>query len=1051
MEGQFTVDLSQPTAGSSVASWQTYSFPLNSANQAPLPPSYPSSQSSVFSVDSLPGSRNRRSSAPGRYSQPLSIPTIPTIPERREDEDQYSLPLHQRRESAPATSLRDVINPSVPFSHSQPRLHAPRQPKRDPYADMDALLPIIKSQFKNLGFFLRVLFADFRRRKGPDKRTLQHRSLVAGFLRGKCSVKAAEIVDLIYRHRSSRPSYRSKNRTELDSMFSGSTNPSSLQYAHPAISCWAIQIVGDTVHKLVGDLTRDEAVADADDNWEDVDASASDTEIPRTRQPLHARLAASKKPNARKKDDRAIVTWDIVESFRVKEVAAMMIRRAGLVWYLTERMAAMEKKGQVVVRKQRPHSTIQVSAISSFVLSRNRYTNGYLALPLGIWLWACRAHVDIKRILCRMGLGVSDKTVRKALMSMADLGQKQLQDVVKEFAERGELACRVIMDNQQAYALVREQGHGKESVLLCGTGATAVHLIGCPPGAFLLQPYLENLIKNKHERTSLTVDKLVDDMDLPHMDYVLSLHWVRSLIDFIPLLHHLKAELSAIFRSEPVAVNRLPVDHATKIQPLRSNAEREIELDGSKNCIIDFDTQMGWKEEWSSKLMTWYGGDGGTYNTIKRLKKHVLATAPGKYMSFSHVLNTPEIWHVGSTMVGTVATNHYGPASSPDPSSLSRLSTAASQKRPSDLSKPDYYSTTRAMKLMWNAQVLDCWRTYSIHLCPDSSLESYFENLETLPSLDELVCGAKILQKRYGSLNAHEHVLSKSDWENADPILRPPEGPAWSSTRRSHVPRSGPTLEEGDASDADDSSSANDHRPATASDGAHVEKPGFDGDRPAANAALFKYEFGLWIEFAYAIPEGDIGRTWNIIKIWILIFGGSTNTNYMVYLLDMYCLLTYDAPEKLRIAEHHNHVVEELVERTGKPFDDPAWRNVASPNVHHVTRLKDEMETGFDLKNRGNSHTMDDTRNELVSAMTVVEEEYLHTFRTTRSQGHKATGLLNNGYERLDSGRLGQYNSDSLEDIEFLEMVLKTLESTPAGSPPPSFQSPEAPPRTPSP
>lgn len=47
----------------------------------------------------------------------------------------------------------------------------------------------------------------------------------------------------------------------------------------------------------------------------------------------------------------------------------------------------------------------------------------------------------------------------------------------------------------------------------------------------------------------------------------------------------------------------------------------------------------------------------------------------------------------------------------------------------------------------------------------------------------------------------------------------------------------------------------------------HIEKAGFTGDRVLANSILFKLEYSWWIEASYAIPEGDIGRVWEIMKV----------------------------------------------------------------------------------------------------------------------------------------------------------------------------------------
>jgi hypothetical protein len=47
----------------------------------------------------------------------------------------------------------------------------------------------------------------------------------------------------------------------------------------------------------------------------------------------------------------------------------------------------------------------------------------------------------------------------------------------------------------------------------------------------------------------------------------------------------------------------------------------------------------------------------------------------------------------------------------------------------------------------------------------------------------------------------------------------------------------------------------------------HQEKPGFTGDRVLRNSQIFMQDFGWWIEFTNAVPEGDIGRVWEISKV----------------------------------------------------------------------------------------------------------------------------------------------------------------------------------------
>ena len=48
-------------------------------------------------------------------------------------------------------------------------------------------------------------------------------------------------------------------------------------------------------------------------------------------------------------------------------------------------------------------SQVQVGAISSFILSRNHFTNGDLAMALGVWHFAAKSHINVKHVYNRFG------------------------------------------------------------------------------------------------------------------------------------------------------------------------------------------------------------------------------------------------------------------------------------------------------------------------------------------------------------------------------------------------------------------------------------------------------------------------------------------------------------------------------------------------------------------------------------------------------------------------------------------------------------------------
>ena len=326
---------------------------------------------------------------------------------------------------------------------------------------------------------------------------------------------------------------------------------------------------------------------------------------------------------------------------------------------------------------------------------------------MGIWHFAVKSHIDVKRVYSRLGSIVSDNTVRNALDSMTDSSLATLRNSVRAATERGESEWCLVLDNVQQYCPVYEGGITRESILKVGTAATAIHLDDCKPGAFDLETHLSRVANM--ERKKMTVETLRADIDWNHLRDVQILHWVRVLVDYIPELNFLSSAVSARFRTPPIAIHRMREGRKTVVQPLGTNAERETETQGMARALLDFDEQMGLGPEAATKLLSWVRGDGASYATILRLQKYV-CPIPDNRESFRNRIATPEIWHAKATQINSIAENHYGPATSKDPSSLSRSSNAAGFKRPTNLSSCDFYPTVRSMTLIWEAQVLDCWR-----------------------------------------------------------------------------------------------------------------------------------------------------------------------------------------------------------------------------------------------------------------------------------------------------------------------------------------------------
>jgi len=152
----------------------------------------------------------------------------------------------------------------------------------------------------------------------------------------------------------------------------------------------------------------------------------------------------------------------------------------------------------------------------------------------------------------------------------------------------------------------------------------------------------------------------------------------------------------------------------------------------------------------------------------------------------------------------------------------------------------------------------------------------------------------------------------------------------------------------------------------------------------------------------------------------------------VTYLLEVYCLLRYDASEDLRdgilnnwlvnvtgelgkwiegdlLQEHYNRWLEDMVQKRGGDFDDKFYRQTLSPNVEHFLRIKEEIENAFGLKARGKTHTSPHLRDELRLLLTLYNEENLHLFCSGRSLGHAAVNQFNEGYKKLRNGKLEDF------------------------------------------
>ncbi|KAJ6617040.1 hypothetical protein B0H10DRAFT_1948722 [Mycena sp. CBHHK59/15] len=904
--------------------------------------------------------------------------------------------------STPAATSTPAVTAdnSTSTASTQQRL---RQPRRTKWQKADTIVNLITKDFRSLGAFLEVLF-HVRDTAVSDPRTPSYEQQVTAFLGGQSNVRMAHIIDLIYRHPQGRP-LKADRESGLYFAPPDVAAPMDMKFARPALSTWALQLVGPDIRREVGGLTQNDP-----DNPEDI-----------------TQLRASR--NGRAKNVR-VATWNDFGRLSIPWMAGTYKRRARAFWYLTECAGAPTVNGAIIIRKRRPHPTVGV--ISSLTLSRNRYASGYLALPLAVWQFACKAHVDEKRIMSRFGFTVHDSTARACLDSLTDSSLTELRESVADGIAAGTMRWQFVLDNVQEWCRQRDNRIGRQDVLKIGTAATAILLEDCAPNAFDLQDHLDRVMRQ--ERRSLTTESLFDDIDWSYIEDLMALHWVRILVHFLPQLSHLRKEISDLFKSEAMTKLRLRL-RKSLMQPLGTNAERETETQGMMRAILDFLKQMGLDEKALEGLIFMARGDGASIAAMWRIKKF-LAAHPSHYKAFRNLVPPgPEAWHTRWTQLNAMAANYYGPASSADPSSLSKA------RPPLEQNGPIFFEA--------------------------DNIITHFEDPKLIvPDVESLWASARILVRRYASQEAYNQALREDFADSASDAMKIPRGTPWTppvdNSRSARVDEDAEAEEDpeetvidelGEAAgleeifaDSDTGSASGKKRGKKKKKSTkHVEAEDFSGDRGLANEVLFLQDMGWWIIADHAVPDGEVGRLWEIMKVWILNFSGSSNHNYANYLLETYCLHRYEASKEFSDAMFNNSLVnptgrqwvecdfaqegynkwlEEMVEHKGGDFDDHFYRHTLAPNVTHFLRMKEQMQTAFELKPRGKTHTVPHLRNEFQQLLRMHKEDELHLFRPGRTNGHAAVNFLQQGYERLEESRMENFIQQSTAYSDIMVDVL---------------------------
>ena len=236
----------------------------------------------------------------------------------------------------------------------------------------------------------------------------------------------------------------------------------------------------------------------------------------------------------------------------------------------------------------------------------------------------------------------------------------------------------------------------------------------------------------------------------------------------------------------------------------------------------------------------------------------------------------------------------------------------------------------------------------------------------------------------------------------------------------------------------------------------------FLGDQVLARSIAFMRETMLARETTLAIAEGDVGRVWEVIKIMVFSFAGSTHSKYTNYLLETITDLELECDGELQkallattlvnlsgkegrwsardfIQEYFNRLLEAVVQRKGVEYGDKFIRNVWSRNIHHIARLKLAWLDSVGLQRHSAQHTGAKQEAEVRILLDHYKDTSLHSLHVGRIYDTEPfVDDYQRGIQQLRGGKLKKWvykttRSRGLRKME-VEMEISTSFKLPEGS-----------------
>ncbi|KAJ3002595.1 hypothetical protein NUW54_g5764 [Trametes sanguinea] len=934
----------------------------------------------------------------------------------------------------------ESITPSTPLTprrnkRGQPNENTPRGSTADPeggdgspkkkrryYTIADKLSIVFDAIYDHAGWkFSDFLWHAFQYGR-ETHRDHSHAGAIEKFLKGRANYTPANIIELWLKHPDGCI-------TSTEPLYALTPAYTEIRPVRQALTAFAAQMVQQRVIEEAEDAVNPE-------------------------NGLHSSRRKVRSAGQAGQEKQRLV-WADIGGTTIAEVSDVIRRHQPLTWGLAHAIALRKEKPSKVkaARRRRPPDLVVMQAISALNFSRTNRANRF-PMCLGLAFFAISIPYGAFVLGSRLGHMPAYNTVYRALEGLA---QHEGQ-VVKAHGRDPDSVGIIWLDNVQNYLVQRDACVGREDVLNIGIAATYVELPHCTPTTVDLDDKRRRIREN--QRSNLTVEQLIDLVDVKHREAVGSLQWLRVLTSYVPELNQYKGRVSELYRTR-AAKQPLPVQ-ASRVHPLATSGKNETVTTELKDALLDFLEQAGQTPEDFKKRLFMMGGDGLTYEKIVQLKNY-LQFHENELESLELIQPVLALWHTAWADLSRIFETHWGAATpSKDPSTLSHSALKIDRRPPPNLKKVDFNAGADLLYLVLDARMLDCWRlrTSLRHL---ASLGKSGK----LPTFEELDEASKKLYRAYSSHRATKRAMYSPDpsripatMENGKPTV--PVGAPWVPTTSPGPPTCTANVSASSSSDSAPLApglTTKSSESSRVSESASTTKATQDAD-PPNQARVQKRGQKRRTKKGRGNPRNQRSPSEEIVPLpipsrscemrgfpmMLFTFSGSSHSKYTTYVLEFICALEPESSKELREAilstlvvnltgergrfapgdlmqEYFNRLLKAIAEHKGIEYDDPFIHDILSRNLHHLARLQDSLKEGLGLAECAGRHSAPHTNPELRILLGVYREEGLHTRREGRhyvgptepsSPHDPARDDYRRGLRNLRNGKLSRWIKESV-------------------------------------